>query len=218
MKYVHLVDVLLARDVKGPSIGKFSFFFFYPSLTFFIATPVASPATPSTLHLSDSASQMSSGIRPPLPLPQPHPSKCPTYYPELVLWTFADSKSNPSVGMSPGNESRPPMACGIQHENRELISDDEWKTIHQLMITTMHSRLDSINTSHLPPSATNQSHKKTFYTHYFMKEWLAALAELEVIVPLLSLCSGDWKADKMLASVLDKSPNPGPPLCAPTPS
>lgn len=161
---------------------------------------------------------MSSGTRPPLPLPRPRPSKRPAYYPESVLWTFADCKSDPSVGMSPGNESRPPMARAIRHENGELLSDDEWKTIRQSTITTMHSRLDSIDTSHLPPSATNQSHKKTFYTRYFMKEWLAALAELEVVVPLLSLCSGDWKADKMLASVLDKSANPGPPSRAPTPS
>lgn len=90
----------------------------------------------------------------------------------------------------------------IRHKNRDLISVDEWKAIRQSTVTVICQCLDILSISHLSSSATKVPCKKVFYKHYFFTEWSKALRELEFLQPLLSLCSGVWKADKLVGVVL----------------
>ena len=70
------------------------------------------------------------------------------------------------------------------------------------MITVIHQHLDILSVSHLPISATKAPCKKIFYRRYFFTEWSKALRELKYLQPLLSLCSGVWKADKLVSVIL----------------
>ncbi|KAF8266666.1 hypothetical protein EI94DRAFT_1802865 [Lactarius quietus] len=187
LKYINLVDVLLKMWEQPPAHSP-------------------SPAGLS-LCLSDLASQASSrGYKPTLPLPFPHPSVRPSHYPPTVLWLFDDCKTDPSVHLSAGNKSRPPMQDIIQHKDGQVITVDKWKLIRQSAVVIAHAHLDVLSTSHLPPSAASLPRKIVFYRCHFLKEWLQAVRALEVLAPLLSLCGGTWKAEKALASVLQDKP------------
>ncbi|KAH9164767.1 hypothetical protein EDB89DRAFT_1911915 [Lactarius sanguifluus] len=162
-----------------------------------------------------------------LPLPHPWPMDRPARYPETVLWTLTHCKKDPDVNSSAGNKSRPPMQCAICHEDGSLISEEDWKAMHQsavlisrthietLDITPYHKYLSeqvekgttkklgkSISKKPMESTAQQLKLKKTFYRRFFFKEWFAALQELESVAPLMSLCTGYWKADMTLGSVL----------------
>ncbi|KAH9011384.1 hypothetical protein EDB85DRAFT_2159982 [Lactarius pseudohatsudake] len=161
-----------------------------------------------------------------LPLPHPRPMIRPAHYPEKVLWTLADCKVNAEVNSSPGNLSRPPMLRAIRCEDGTLVNDDDWKAMRQSAVLIVHTRIlpldvtpyykyfteqvEKSNTKGAkksrkkPGESTTQQAKvkKTFYKHFFFKEWFAALQELKSAVPLMSLCAGYWKADMTLRSVL----------------
>jgi hypothetical protein len=82
-------------------------------------------------------------------------------------------------------------------------------------------------TASTPPytQPADRPKKKKFYKLYFLKEWIQALQELKVLAPLISLCSGEWKADLTLENVLQDEPStrsepppPEPPPLSSTPS
>ncbi|KAF8256522.1 hypothetical protein EI94DRAFT_1822438 [Lactarius quietus] len=154
----------------------------------------------------ESVQQFEQHVKPSLPLSSPHPSIHPSYYSLTILWLFKDCKTNPPVHLSASNTSQPPMQHIIWHEDGWLITLEEWKSIQQSVVLVAHTWLDVLSTGHLPPSATSVPQKKVFYRHHFLKEWLQALRELELLTPLLSLCGSTWKAEKVLGSVLQDKP------------
>ncbi|KAH9051619.1 hypothetical protein EDB83DRAFT_2202895, partial [Lactarius deliciosus] len=86
----------------------------------------------SSLRPSESASQVSSGgAQLQSPLPSPHPLTHPDCYPPSVVWTQDDCKTDPDVGCLASNQSRPPMQRAVRHEDGVIISELEWKDIHQ---------------------------------------------------------------------------------------
>ncbi|KAH9022747.1 hypothetical protein EDB83DRAFT_2320265 [Lactarius deliciosus] len=180
----------------------------------------------SSLHL-DCSTQWVKGDSSDLPLPHPRPMNRPACYPETVLWTLTHCKMDPNINSSAGNKSQPSMQRAIRHEDGSLISEEDWKAMHQLAILISRTRIEMLDitpyhkylleqvekgatkksgksTSKKPMESTPQQLKlkKTFYRCFFFKEWFMALQELKSVAPLMSLCTGYWKADMMLGSVL----------------
>ncbi|KAH9007677.1 hypothetical protein EDB85DRAFT_2165335 [Lactarius pseudohatsudake] len=211
-------------------------------------TPNASVVSPLRPDCSTRQVRVNSGD---LPLPHPRPTICPAHYPEKVLWTLADCKVDTEVNASPSNLSRPPMLRAIHREDGTLVNDDDWKAMRQsavLIVRTCILPLDvtpyykyfteqveksnakgAKKSGKKPGESTTQQAKvkKTFYKHFFFKEWFAALQELESAVPLMSLCARYWKANMTLGSALPDIrvdlPTPatshvGTSSCAATPS
>ncbi|KAH8990955.1 hypothetical protein EDB83DRAFT_2535066 [Lactarius deliciosus] len=119
------------------------------------------------------------------------------------------------------------MLRTIRHEDSTLVSDNNWKAMHQSAFLIVRTRIQLLNVTPYykyfteqveksnakgakksgkkkPRESTTQQAKvkKTFYKHFFFKEWFVALQELETTVPLMLLCAGYWKADMTLGSVL----------------
>ncbi|KAH9024579.1 hypothetical protein EDB85DRAFT_2150417 [Lactarius pseudohatsudake] len=137
-----------------------------------------SSATTSSLRPSESASQISSGaasLR--LPLLPHRPLARPDCYPESVVWTTKDCKTDPDVGGSASNSSRPPMHHAVRHENGKMISDPEWQSIRQAAFTVARSHLDPLRCD--PRAIPEKMHKKTFMKGAFLNEWLDAVTALE---------------------------------------
>ncbi|KAH9173881.1 hypothetical protein EDB89DRAFT_1905039 [Lactarius sanguifluus] len=176
-----------------------------------------SSTTTSSLRLSESASQVSSGgaqLRSPLPSPQPLIR--PDCYPPSVIWTQEDCKANPAVGCSASNQSRPPMQRAVQHEDGVMISELEWKDICQSAAIIARSHVEPLKQH--PRAVVGKMHKKGFIKKTFPDVWYEALIVLERSAPSLSLCTLNWKADMVLGAVLDKSSDPVPPSRPLTPS
>ncbi|KAH9037137.1 hypothetical protein EDB85DRAFT_2142721 [Lactarius pseudohatsudake] len=128
-----------------------------------------------------------------------NPSTTTNYcYPESVVWTTKDCKTDPDVGGSASNSSRPPMHHAVRHENGKMISDPEWQSIRQAAFTVARSHLDPLRRD--PRAIPEKMHKKTFMKGAFLNEWLDAVTALEHLCPLLSLCAGNWKGDMVLVS------------------
>ncbi|KAH9160582.1 hypothetical protein EDB89DRAFT_1914639 [Lactarius sanguifluus] len=117
-----------------------------------------------------------------------------------VIWTTQDCKTDPHVGGSVSNSSQPPMHHTVQYENGKMISELEWKLIHQSAFTVTHSNL--VPLWHDPCAIAEKMHKKTFLKGNFLNEWLDAVTALKHLCPLLSLCTRNWKGDMVLGSVL----------------
>ncbi|KAN0130423.1 hypothetical protein V8E53_011824 [Lactarius tabidus] len=84
------------------------------------------------------------------------------------------------------------------------ISEEEWKTIHQTVTIVVHTILGLLNP--LGILSAGQPHKKSFFKHHFLNNWVRAMNELKSVAPLTSFCAGTWKADMTLGSVLDVLP------------
>ncbi|KAH8985902.1 hypothetical protein EDB92DRAFT_1949590 [Lactarius akahatsu] len=84
-------------------------------------------------------------------------------------------KTNPNVGSSASNSSRPPMQNTVRHEDGSLISDLEWQSIRQAAFTVARSHLDPLRRD--PHTIPEKMHKKMFMKGAFLNEWLDA--ELE---------------------------------------
>ncbi|KAH8980138.1 hypothetical protein EDB92DRAFT_1954218 [Lactarius akahatsu] len=124
-------------------------------------------------------------------------------YPASVVWTTKDCKTDPNVGGSASNLSQPPMQNTVRREDGSLISDLEWQSIRQAVFTVARSHLDPLWRD--PCAIPKKMHKKTFMKGAFLNEWLDAVTVLECLCPLLSLCTGNWKGDMVLGSVLKNS-------------
>ncbi|KAH9063696.1 hypothetical protein EDB83DRAFT_2601210 [Lactarius deliciosus] len=192
----------------------------------------------SSLPPPDCSTRRVKGDSSDLPLLHPQPMDCPACYPQTVLWTLAHCKMDPDVNSSAGNKSQPSMQHAICHKDSSLISKEDWKAMHQSAILISHTHIETLDitpyhkylleqvkkgtakklgksTSKKPMESTAQQLKlkKTFYRCFFFKEWFMALQELESVAPLMSLCTGYWKADMTLGSVL-----PDTQLNLPTPA
>lgn len=88
----------------------------------------------------------------------------------------------------------------IRDETGEMISPAEWKSIRKSAAVVFATHLEVLPISRL--LAPGRPCKKNFYKRHFAKEWNRAIKALESVAPLLSLCSGTWKADLTLGSVL----------------
>jgi hypothetical protein len=203
MKHVNLVsllqELLKLQEKSVPS----NFCCESPSIAlssahcFLSAKPLS---TSSSLAPSQSASQVSSLIQAGTFMSFPCKAKCPDEFPASILWTWEDCKTNDSVGVSSSNISHPPMQRAIRHEDRSMLSEAEWKAIRHSTMIVIRSNLDV-----LTPAAQARAHqpcKKMYFKRYFPTEWTQALHELESLAPLLSLCTGEYKANMTLGSVL----------------
>ena len=75
-----------------------------------------------------------SGSRPDKSMSQSHslqnqPATRPPEYPEEVLWSLEDCKSDPNVNVSSTNASRPSMEKAIHHGDGTMITSSEWSAI-----------------------------------------------------------------------------------------
>jgi hypothetical protein len=223
MRYVALVgslqELLSLRDKKLPSLPSPSPFpsssespapsasiFSHQTCFVFPAPATASPS--SSLRPSQSASQVSATKPLIAPLPRPRVTIRPAEYPPSILWTFEDYKKAPDIGGSATNKSRPPMRRVLRHEDGSILTESEWKVVRESAIIIARSRLYCLYSA--ASHATGLARKKKFFKGFFPDQWAAALVELERLVPLTSLCSGEWKADKTLGSVLQDEPAPVP--------
>jgi len=141
------------------------------------------------------------GSRPGKSMSQSHnlqnqPATRPSEYPEEVLWSLEDCKSDPNINVSSTNASRPSMEKALRHANATMITSSEWSAIK------VSARAVKANLLSLPPPrdrrAKDQSHTKVYFRTYFRREWDSAVAKLESYQPLLALCSSHWKADHVL--------------------
>ncbi|KAH9018982.1 hypothetical protein EDB83DRAFT_2320826 [Lactarius deliciosus] len=64
---------------------------------------------------------------------------------ETVLWTLAHCKTDPDVNLSAGNKSRPSMQRAIHHKDSSLISEEDWKAMHQSAILIPCTHIETLN-------------------------------------------------------------------------
>jgi hypothetical protein len=128
------------------------------------------------------------------------PATRPSEYPVEVLWSLDDCRADPDVPISPANASRPPMERSIRHADGTMIVASEWAAIKA---TARMVKMDLLD---LPPSrdrhAKNRTKSKIYFRTYFRKEWDAAVARMESLQPLLTLCASHWKAEHVLGNTL----------------
>jgi hypothetical protein len=131
---------------------------------------------------------------------QNQPATRPPEYPEEVLWSLEDCKSDPNVNVSSTNTSRPSMEKALRHDDGTMITSSEWSAIK---VSARAVKADLLS---LPPPrdqrAKDQSRTKVYFRTYFRREWDSAVAKLESYQPLLALCSSHWKADHVLGNTL----------------
>src|SRR6266702_1232622 len=147
---------------------------------------------------------LSGGVRHPTPpftpMLGPRPLVRPSHLPQSILWTYEDCKSDPLVGLTQSNKSRPPMHRAIRLTNGTGISLAQWKLIRASACAIAYSNLASLFSTDL--CAGNWVRKKKYFKTFFTKEWEVALLELEAAAPLLTLCASNWKADMTLSTML----------------
>jgi hypothetical protein len=91
-------------------------------MCFFLAAKPLS--TSSSLAPSQSASQvLSSLVHSNTFMSFPCKAKCPNKFLPSILWMWEDCKTDPLVGMSSSNMSRPPMQHAICHEDSSMLSE-----------------------------------------------------------------------------------------------
>jgi hypothetical protein len=92
------------------------------------------------------------------------------------------------------------MERAIRHSDGTMITSSEWAAIRA---TARMIKMDLLS---LPPSrdrlAKNRTRSKTYFRTYFRKEWDAAVAKMESVLPLLALCASHWKAEHVLGNTL----------------
>ncbi|KAN0135766.1 hypothetical protein V8E53_006406 [Lactarius tabidus] len=92
------------------------------------------------------------------------------------------------------------MCKVIHHEDGSMLTKVERKAVHQSALIVACSNLASL--PHTVQLMDNQPHKKIFFKHFFLTDWVKALCKLESLAPLLSLCAGKYKANMTLSMVL----------------
>ena len=119
-------------------------------------------------------------------------------YPQEILWTFGDCKTDAMVGMTRQNPSRPNMRLAVRTKNSSTVDASVYDLIR--------SSAQSIVTALLVPLKPHNFPKGKKLTHYFQtnhqQEWTNAILQLEKQQPLLALCADHWKAKHILQSVL----------------
>jgi hypothetical protein len=124
----------------------------------------------------------------------------PNHFPETILWNFSDLKSDPDVTLDPSNANRPPMQSVIRRENGELIDTGLYMAIrasgHDIIKDELFSPLSR------DKSSQNRPRTMKFFKDTCRDAWNKAIRLYEEEQPLLMLCSGHWKAEHMLQSIL----------------
>jgi hypothetical protein len=121
----------------------------------------------------------------------------PLQYPPAVLWTFEDCKKDPSIDFTAANEARVSLQKIIRHPNGTMVTHSAVKAI------TSRARpiVDKI-LARVPSHIQRKDIGKTYFRTTYPAEWDGACQELESAQPLLKLCSGHWKAEFVLAQVI----------------
>lgn len=125
-------------------------------------------------------------------------SQRPMNYPQEILWTFGDCKTDAMVGMTRQNPSRPNMRLAVRTKNGSTVDASVYDLIR--------SSAQSIVTALLIPLKPHSFPKGKKLTPYFQanhqQAWTNAILQLEKQQPLLALCADHWKAKHILQSVL----------------
>lgn len=153
----------------------------------------------ASLAPSDSLSQAPSKASIP-PISNLHqPASRPPEYPFEVLWCFEDCKKDPDAKISPGNSSRPSMQTVIRNPDGTLISDGIWNSIRLSSREVVNFLLDNVS---ITARDATRPKTKQFFKSFHSEHWRKAIEHLELLQPLLQLCTGHWKADHVLGSTL----------------
>ena len=121
----------------------------------------------------------------------------PLQYPPAILWTFEDCKKDPSIDFTVANEARVALQKIIRHPNGTMVTHSAVKAI------TSRARpiVDKI-LARIPSHIQRKDIGKSYFRTTYPAEWDGACHELETAQPLLKLCSGHWKAEFVLAQVI----------------
>ncbi|KAI0039375.1 hypothetical protein FA95DRAFT_1612614 [Auriscalpium vulgare] len=94
------------------------------------------------------------------------------------------------------------MRACIRNADGTKISTDEWRAIKDF------AHLSVVKLLELPEPADRQFHSKgktrtrMYFRNGHLTEYLQELTQLEKRAPILSLCSGQWKADYLIGQLL----------------
>jgi hypothetical protein len=147
----------------------------------------------STSSFTDSVDAISSRAL----TPELDSSGRPLQYPLAILWTFEDCKKDPSIDFTAANEAHVALQKIIHHPNGTMTTHSAVKAIT--------SRARPIVVKLLVRVPSHIQHKdigKTYFQTTYSAEWDSACQDLETALPLLKLCSGHWKAEFVLAQVI----------------
>lgn len=165
-----------------------------------IQPEATAPATtaPSTTGASTTAASSESRSA----APYVHqPATRPPQYPQEILWSLEDSKTDEDVAASKGNLSRPAMGRVIRHVDGSEITPGEYNAIR----ATAHAIAYDLNEIPIPPGRPGLKGKPRtmrFYKTHMLREWNQAVADAENQQELLKYCSSHWKAEHMLSAAL----------------
>jgi hypothetical protein len=124
----------------------------------------------------------------------------PEKYPASVLWNYKDLESDPDVKIDPQNPSRPPLHSVIRHEDGSLVDIALFDAIRasgrSLVVDVLFPLIPNDKASR------SRSRTKKLFTELYRAGWNKAVHQYEVEQPLLALCTGHWKAEHMLQSIL----------------
>lgn len=122
----------------------------------------------------------------------------PSQYPLSVLWLLDDCKTDPSISLSTGNASRPPMGSVIRHQDGSRITKGEYQIIKT---SAQHVAAELLQ---LPVPSQHSTTRRTitYFKDHHPEELAKAIAKLEDAQPLLALCATHWKASHMVANSL----------------
>ena len=129
--------------------------------------------------------------------PEVDSSGRPLQYPPAVLWTFEDCKKDPSIDFTAANEARVALQKIIRHPNGIMVTHSAVKTI-----TSRARPIVGKILARVPSHIKHKDIGKTYFRTTYPAEWDEACQELETAQPLLKLCSGHWKAEFVLAQVI----------------
>jgi len=132
-----------------------------------------------------------------------HPGRTavrPDRYPESILWNFADLGADPDINIDENNSNRPPMQSVIRHENGDLIDTGLYTAIRVSGCSLIEDELFPL----LPKNRATQNRPRTkkLFKDTCREAWNKVVRQYEEEQPLLTLCSGHWKAEYMLGSIL----------------
>lgn len=123
----------------------------------------------------------------------------PTTFPETILWTFDECKKDPRCVGKGANKSRVIMERSVRKVDGGMISSAEWLSIHTTADKIIRSNLLTLNP---PPGIEVIEYTKTYFSHQHAAAYLSAIKQLETNQPLLTYCTGNWKAEHTIAQVL----------------
>src|SRR6266404_7729429 len=149
--------------------------FFLLTITLFSASTAATSSL--SLHLSDSASQVTAGlVRPSLPLPQPRPVACPQCYSANLVWSWSKAMQDPAICVNDTNMYWPCMPEAIQDEDGNLISNNDWYSIHATAVVVVCTHLKHLDIKHY--RSTFKKGCKALYKHFYKTEWDHAILKV----------------------------------------